>query len=517
MFRELGLPAWLLIYAAAIPVAVLIGMSAANPTSFGSLAMIAMVVGTLTLPLVLRYHHDLLILTWSSALVVFFLPGRPALALMLAGFSFMMAVLSRVMTGKPMLLPARTVVVPLIVLLVVVFATAMMRGGVGGKAFGAEMYGARRYAGVMFAVLGFLALISREIPRERAGLLMAFFLLSATSSALSDVAYALNMDYLFLLFSTDVAFLQAVSEQVGSFVRFTGICWAAWAVFNYLLMRYGIGGLLDFSRPWRMAFALIAFGATMVGGYRSYIVLTAMLFTVLFFLEGLYRTKVLPMMLLITSLMVAAIVPNVRLLPLAIQRSLSILPLDIDPVARHDAQGTLDWRFEMWKTVLPEVPKYLLLGKGFSYSGTDYYLTQEAYRRGMLRLSYEDTLVSGNYHQGLLTLVIPFGIWGVMAFGWFCWMALRALFRNLQFGDPRLLNVNRYLLAAFVTRLVFYLTIYGQFDLDLAIFTGFLGMSIALNGGILSPARAREREKAATPVQSVPALVAGPRPNPAHG
>lgn len=487
MFRELGLPAWLLVYAVAIPLAVLIGLSAANPTSFGSLAMVAMVVGTLALPLVLRYHHDLLILTWSSALVVFFLPGRPPLVFLLASFCVMMAVLKRVMTGAPAFLPARSVITPLIVLGIVVFATAMARGGIGGQAFGGEMWGARRYAGVIFAIVGLLGLISRPIAPERADLMMAFFLLAGMTSALSDVAYSLGLDFLFLLFSTDVAFLQAVSEQVGTFVRFTGICWAAWALFNYLLMRYGVSGLLNLTRPWRLVLALAAFGATMVGGYRSYIVLTALIFTVLFFLEGLHRTKVLPILALISVLGVALIIPNVRSLPLAIQRSLSILPVDIDPVARHDAQGTLDWRFEMWKTVLPDVPRYLLLGKGFTYSGTDYYLTQEAYRRGLLKLSYEDTLVSGNYHHGVLTLIIPFGIWGFLAFAWFCVAALRALYRNYRYGDPRHLHINRFLLAAFVTRLIFYLTVYGQFDLDLALFTGFLGMSLAVNGGIREP------------------------------
>src|SRR5690606_31332561 len=133
---------------------------------------------------------------------------------------------------------------------------------------------------------------------------------------------------------------------------------------------------------------------------------------------------------------------NVRSLPLAVQRSLSILPVDVDPVAKRDAQGTLDWRLDMWRVVLPEVPKYLLLGKGYTYSGTDYYLTQEAYRRGMLRTSYEDTLISGNYHNGILTILIPFGIWGMAAFTWFAVAALIALIRNYRYGPPHLLNIN---------------------------------------------------------------------------
>ena len=267
-------------------------------------------------------------------------------------------------------------------------------------------------------------------------------------------------------------------------MRLTGVCWAAWAVFNFLLLRYGISGLLDFSRPYRLILALAAFAGTMLGGYRSYIVLAALLIGILFILEGLHRTKVLVIAVALGALTLGLVLPNVRSLPLAFQRSLSILPVDIDPVAKHDAQGTLDWRFEMWKAVLPEVPQYLLIGKGFAYSGTDYYLTQEAFRRGLIRASYEDTIISGNYHNGLLTLVIPFGIWGVLAFTWFLIAAVRALLRNYRYGDPRLKTLNRFLLASFLMRIIFYVGVYGQFDLDIATFTGLLGLSIAVNGGM---------------------------------
>src|SRR5258708_29570167 len=92
-------------------------------------------------------------------------------------------------------------------------------------------------------------------------------------------------------------------------------------------------------------------------------------------------------------------------LPLSVQRSLSFLPVEIDPQAKIDAAGTLDWRVQMWKVVIKDVPKYLIIGKGYGFSGTDYLLTQEAIKRGVFA-AYEDTLVSGNYHSGLLTILI---------------------------------------------------------------------------------------------------------------
>lgn len=488
MFRQLGLPAWVALYLIAIPLAIIVGVSVANPMAPTSLLTLAMIIGLGVAPIILRYHHESLFVAWNSALVVFFLPGRPTLAMAIAAICLVMAVVNRAMIRQPMTLPARSVIAPLIVLGVVVAGTAAVTGGIAGRAFGAEMWGARRYAGVFFAILGFLALISRPVPPERAFLIAGLFVLSAMTSALSDLAYALGWDYLFLVISTDLALLQAISEHFGLFIRLTGVCWAAWAVFNFLLMRYGVTGLLELAKPWRLLLALSAFAGTMLGGYRSYIVLTALIVGLLFVLEGLHRTKVLAIVLALGGVTVMLVLPNLRALPLAVQRSLSILPLDVDPVAKHDAQGTLDWRLDMWRAVLPEVPQHFWLGKGFAYSGTDLYLTQEAHRRGLIWSSYEDTIVSGNYHNGILTILIPFGIWGLLAFVWFCIAAVRALLRNYRYGEARLRTLNRYILAAFITRIIFYFGLYGQFDLDLPAFAGLLGLSIALNGGIRSPA-----------------------------
>jgi O-antigen ligase len=163
----------------------------------------------------------------------------------------------------------------------------------------------------------------------------------------------------------------------------------------------------------------------------------------------------------------------------------------VDPVAKLDADGTLNWRLEMWRVVWKEVPDHLFFGKGYGFIGSDLYLTQEAMRRGFFT-SFEDTVVSGNYHNGWLTMVIPFGIWAVICFLWFCWSALKILRRNQRYGDPELKAINTFLLSYFVTRLIFYMVFYGQFDLDLMVLTGTVGLSVALNGGVRGPESVRE-------------------------
>jgi O-antigen ligase len=168
------------------------------------------------------------------------------------------------------------------------------------------------------------------------------------------------------------------------------------------------------------------------------------------------------------------------------QRSLTFLPIKVHPMARQDAQGTLEWRLSMWKVVVHDVPQYLWLGKGYIFSSVDLFLIHESIQRGFFEL-YEETLVTGNYHNGLLTLVVPFGLPGAGAFVFFLFAGWRVLQRNYLYGDPELRNINTFLIAYFAARLVYYIFFYGQFDLDLMVFTGVVGLSVSLNGGVCRP------------------------------
>jgi hypothetical protein len=118
--------------------------------------------------------------------------------------------------------------------------------------------------------------------------------------------------------------------------------------------------------------------------------------------------------------------------------------------------------------------------------GTDYYLTTEAVRRGIAYTVDESTLVCGSYHQGILTVIIPFGLWGLLLFAWFCYSSLKIMFRHYRQGKESLKLINTFLLATFICRLLFYIFLYGQFELDLSVFVGLIGLSISLNGGVKS-------------------------------
>ncbi len=71
----------------------------------------------------------------------------------------------------------------------------------------------------------------------------------------------------------------------------------------------------------------------------------------------------------------------------------------------------------MWKTLVPDIPKYFLLGKGYRIDPEDLYLADIANQLGLTD-AFEVSRVAGDYHSGPLSVIISFGIFGVVSFLW---------------------------------------------------------------------------------------------------
>jgi hypothetical protein len=60
-------------------------------------------------------------------------------------------------------------------------------------------------------------------------------------------------------------------------------------------------------------------------------------------------------------------------------------------------------------------------------------------------------------------------------------VSVRMLYWHYNKGDPALRSINRFLLAYFVARIVYFFFIFGDISGDMATFCGLLGLSAALN------------------------------------
>jgi len=272
-------------------------------------------------------------------------------------------------------------------------------------------------------------------------------------------------------------------------VRVTELVCVGGGLCGYLLARFGIRGSLDLTRPWRLLLLSLALAAGVLSGFRSFVLLTGLTFALIFYLEGLHRTRHALALLGVGLLGCGVVLPQAHKLPLAAQRALSFLPGKFDYSAGVSAADSLDWRLEMWKQAWPAVPKCLFRGRGWTYDARDFYTAVEIGEAGN---PHAGTILTGSFHNGPLSVLIPFGLYGALALVWFWAAGLRVLHRNWKFGDPALRTVNTMLLAAFAARVLFFLCFFGALDSDMAAFAGMLGLSVALNGADTSPAPAEQ-------------------------
>jgi hypothetical protein len=371
----------------------------------------------------------------------------------------------------------------------VVLATAFSTGGLGFRSLGAEHYGGRAYFYIIAAVTGFFALTSQRIPPERVGLFIAMFFLASFTPVIGMLTDGMGskLSYVHSMFAMEQTNTDVSAPFGATNMHFGSLSFLAHGIYCYLLARYGLRGVLTFSKPWRGLLLLLAAAGCLACGFRGAIIMFALTVAILFWLEGLHRTQYLFIGLVLIIAAAIIVVPLARRLPPSMQRTLSFLPLDIDPLVKESATSSTDWRIEMWKIVVPEIPKYLIKGKGYGMDPGELYMSA-------FGSSVVGAALSGDYHSGPLTIIIPFGIFGVIGFTWFIVASFRYLLYHHRFGDPHLKNINTFLLVAFAVHLIFYLFLFGNFYTDLSVFVGLIGFSISLNG----EASPQVKEEAAT-------------------
>lgn len=516
MTNAFALPKKLLVLGIVLPLAVFLGYLMANPDS-ASYAFVGLVAMVLSLPIFLRWHHPLVVLGWNMPVILFFLPGSPPFWMVASLGSLGLTLLGSILDKEKKMIHVPSVFWWLVALVVVVLITMKANGGIGLRSFGASTYGGKKYFFLIFSLIAFVAISAQRIPLEKAQYYTGMFTLPAAATFLSNLVYMAGpgLWFLFYLIPVDWALGQAhedFSGNIGSANsgRIGGLGVAGSVVVSFLVARYGLRGILDFGKPWRFALFVALVLVTLMGGFRSAVVTFGLMMTLQFFLEGLHRTRLCLVLVLTAVVGFVLLIPLARKLPMPIQRSLSILPLDIHPAARADAKGSSEWRLRMWRVLVPEIPKYLLIGKGFTASATDYYFAMESQRRGMGE-DFDVSLIAGDYHNGPLSILIPFGLPGMITFLGFVVASIQVLRRNYLYGDARLKTLNTYLLASFLTKVIFFFVVFGAIATDLTALAGFVGLSISLNGGVRRETDLVEAKPATEPLK--PELPQ-PRPGP---
>lgn len=482
------MPRTFLIFALCVPLAILMGFMLSDPLVGSNMAVSGALISILLLPMVIAYHHRALIWTAWTVMTVFFLKGQPQFWMLFSVVSLVMTLVSRPLAKvKPKPLWTRQLLWSSVFLLIVISATAKMAGGIGLHSFGSEIYGGKRYISLLLGFVGMAALSMHALPRAVIKKDMAIFTLGPASAAISNLAYFLGPGFyfLYLVFPADLAIDQAAYDLTPAFTsmkRLTGFAPACAAVVSFCLVHWGVRGLLQL-KPWRHFLIVAGLASGMLSGYRSTLVVPIVTALIQFFAEGLHRTRYTLILLLTGALGFGFIAIFSEDLPLSAQRALSFLPVRVDASAKKDADASIEWRLDMWAVVAKDIPKYFWKGKGYAIDPKDLYFAEESRRRG-LAADYDYSIQAGDYHNGPLSLIIPFGIWGIIGFLWFWGACLQIFWNNMRHGDEDLRTVNAFLFAAFMTRSLFFYVFFGSFATDFWTFGSLVGLSLTVNGGM---------------------------------
>ncbi len=468
-----------------IAAAALVGFFVADPMRNSSVVIVGGLIGVMAWPLLVRWHRMLLVGSLHSVFVLQFLPGNLPAWCGLAAIGFLIVILNRCLSRDVKLIHPGGVAWSLIAIVAAVALTVWVRGGVGIKALGSDSYGGKKYIFLLLGVAAYFVLVARPIPRSQVKFHLCLFLLSGLTAILSHLVFMAGTTFhpLFYFISSEAAYSQAAfNMQFGgdSVFRSTAFAEAAGGIITLLLALKGLRGILDVRKPWFLLLTLLCLVLGMVGGFRSFLLSMMVSFTFFFFIEGLHRTKLVAVMVAVGMVCGIGLVAFSEKLPITIQRSLTFLPLKLDEWVRQDAQGSLDWRIEMWGTLQREVPENLMLGKGYS-------IDPDAMRMSMFNsvqdfgLKSEWAMLTGEYHNGPLSVLIPFGIWGALAFVWFLVASALRLRWHCRNCDPSMLNINRAFFVFFVVRSIFFVFLIGSLYSGLVEFVFLIGLAEAMN------------------------------------
>jgi hypothetical protein len=506
-----------LVYTICLPLAAVLGYFLASPLDFTSFLVLGAVFMVLMIPILLQWHHPLLILSWHTLAVVPFLPGRPPLRLILTGISLLIILLVYALDRNQKPIWVRSVSWPLVYLSGVILVTLALTGGAGFGFFGSEVGGGSRYVALAGAILGYFAISARPIPPEKAIRYTGYFFLGGLTLALSSAVTVVPewLRWVYWFFPVERSVLYAPMPHGMQVGRLYGVAMASLCGLWYMTARYGLRGIFDVSRPWRLAIVLLFSVGVAFGGYRSFVLLAALILAFQFYLEGYLKVRYLPLWVVLFGLFVS-LLPISHRLPYQVQRSLAWIPwMGIEQV-REDARLSTQWRLDLWRRVAVDIPRYFWLGKGYALNVRELELAQ--FRRfdplrGRGELTPGEVAeLAGDYHSGPLSVIIPLGVWGAIGVLWFWYAGWRVLLQNYRYGPPELKTLNTFLLALYCARVVHFLVVFGAFYLEFYYFTGLVAFSIAVNRGVAVARPATEPVRVEAPAPVGPSLPPVPVP-----
>jgi len=294
----------------------------------------------------------------------------------------------------------------------IVVAYTMRARGTGFRLLGSSLWGGVRYIEILLGLALFLVSDSIRLSLRRWKMALVGMVVSGAIPALAEVAYIYSKGVTAFVYYV----LQPLGQtgtamqrmESGRMVRFTMML----QVSNIYLIPFFLRKVNQ-RLPFKLLFfVFLAFILGGLSGHRMVLLNVVLYIWIYRFLLSKNRL----VYGLISSILAASglfvLGQAAYLFPQNMQRMLSIIPfVKISMEADVDAFSTWSWRVLLWKETLPEIPKYLWLGKGFAYSGE---LEMARDVRMLANYGLWWAKVQTAYHQGVLSLLVGLGLPGLL-------------------------------------------------------------------------------------------------------
>jgi hypothetical protein len=305
--------------------------------------------------------------------------------------------------------------------LLVVFAL----NPVGVSAMGSDTVGAKPYFAAFVAFLGYVLISNQQLSEEKATWIPKAVLAGAAVISLGKllcflvpaVGYALYPIYSEFIPKLDAGLDASLVGQsrLSFLVDFSQV------LLLFLLATASPMKSITPLNPIRFILFAIGVGGLAISGFRSHMVVYGFYFLLAGYFWERWRGVGKLFLIGLVGLLGLFIVHLIHPLPLSIQRSLSFLPGDWDEMVTSDAEGSVEWRIEMWKDTLftDKVVSNKILGDGFGFSAREMKIFNDLRftEGGANSEAYQEYYkITGSFHSGPLSAIRYVGYIGLFLF-----------------------------------------------------------------------------------------------------
>ncbi len=228
-----------------------------------------------------------------------------------------------------------------------------------------------------------------------------------------------------MIFSSEMSFsaLESPEQQFGSTrERHPAFAGAGMMIFRFFIAKYALLGII--LSPMKILVLMIGCAFFMISGHRHYLI---QCFFYVLFVSIYCRQFILFVLLILTAWGGCVMLSHLNVLdnlPYTFQRCVSSVPgVEVGREAEIDAQGSLEWRYEMWEWAFDHRTGLIndyVWGDGFQRLSTDENRLKYLISMNKIKQTKIEFAETAHWHAGWLNYIHRIGIVGlIFAVIWF--------------------------------------------------------------------------------------------------